>query len=62
MDLSILKTIRKGKKITLTQMSESVGISRRTLGCIENNKVNPSLQTLEVVCTHLGVRLAVISY
>lgn len=53
MDFSILKLIRKSKKIKLIDMAKRVGITPAYLSQIENNKRNPRVSTIEDICKEL---------
>lgn len=54
MDCSILKTLRKSKKITLKEMSKKIGVSGAYISMIEQNKKNPSISIIEDICRELG--------
>lgn len=61
MDFTILKTIRKSKKITLTELSDRIGVTPGYLSLVENNKRTPRVSTIEDICKELGgVQLALI--
>lgn len=59
MDLSLLKTLRKQKGVTLKDMSRSIGVSSDRLGLIERGKVNPSFETVKAIVEYLGYKLTV---
>lgn len=59
MDLSIFKDVRKGRRITAGTLAGLVEISKRSLSRIENNKGNPSLQTMEKLCEVLNLELMI---
>lgn len=60
MDLSILKTIRKQKKIKLYELASQVKISSAYLSKIENNKGMRSIDLLEDICKELDCELRII--
>ena len=60
MNYKLLKELRKGKKITISQLSKSSGIGRNAISCIENGKCNPTIKTLEAICKALEIELRII--
>jgi len=53
-----IRTIRKRKNITITQICEETGLSQGFMSQVENNKTSPSIATLESIATTLKVPLA----
>lgn len=60
MDFTILKTLRKSKKIKLIRLSKDIGISPAYLSMIENNKRDPKASTIEDICKELDCELRII--
>ena len=60
MDFTILRTLRKSKKIKLIELSKQIGISPAYLSMIENNKRDPKASTIEDICTKLDCELRII--
>ena len=60
MDLSILKDLRKAKKISQKELSDKVGISTARLSKIENSKGVKSIEILEDICNELNYELRII--
>lgn len=52
---SKLKTLRKTKRLSLKELSSMTGVSISFLSDIENERSNPSLETLETIAENLGV-------
>lgn len=52
-----IKQIRNEKRLTLRELSELSGVSKSTISDIENNKVNPSTNTLEKLAKGLSVNV-----
>ena len=52
-----IKKIRKEKKLTLEKLSEMTGISKTTLNYIENEKVSPRMDALELIAMALNVHI-----
>lgn len=52
-----IKAIRKQKKMTQEELAGNMGISRSYLGDLENNRRNPSSETLNKLATKLDVNL-----
>ncbi len=52
-----IKTLRKNKKITLTDLSNKSGLSISTLSDIENGKSSPKASTLNKIANGLNVQL-----
>lgn len=48
---------RSNKSITLIKLAELTGISKSALNNIENEKVSPTLDELEVIAKALDVRI-----
>lgn len=55
---SSLKKIRLGKEYTLTEVAQRINISVSLLSQIENEKITPSLQTLEELLRFYAVNLS----
>ncbi|HOK39760.1 MAG TPA: XRE family transcriptional regulator [bacterium] len=55
LDFSILKSLRKLKKITLKDLAEGTGVSIQALTKLENNKTNPTLETIKSICNFLKI-------
>lgn len=53
MDFSVLRLIRKHKKITLSDMASRVNITPAYLSLIERNKRNLRITTIENICKEL---------
>ena len=52
-----LKAARKGRKLTLAQVSEQSGVSISTLSKIENGLVSPSFDIIKRICDTLDIAL-----
>ena len=59
MDFTILRTLRRSKKIKLIKLSKDIGISPAYLSMIENNKRHPKVETIEDICTKLDCELQI---
>ncbi len=58
MDISkIISERRKALGITQTELAEMAGVGIATVKDIERGKGNPSLKTLEQLCTVLGFEI-----
>ena len=53
-----LKKLRRRKKLTLNDLSESTGLSLSYISDIENGRTNPSLKTCQRFCDMYGQSLA----
>lgn len=60
MELNKLKDIRKGRKITLKELSLMTKIGRGTLSRIESGIANPTHNNLEAIAKALGVRIEIL--
>ena len=60
MDFTILKTLRRSKKIKLISMAKEIGISPAYLSMIERNKRQPKVETIEDICRTLDCELRII--
>lgn len=60
MDLSILKVLRKGKKIKQYDLAKLAGISQTYLSQIESNKRIASIPVIENICEQLDCELRII--
>ena len=45
-----LKTVRKEKKLSQTELAELVGVSRNTISSIETGQFNPTAKLALVLC------------
>lgn len=54
---SMIRTIRKRKKITISQLCEGTGLSKGFMSLVENNKTSPSIVTLHTIAKFLDVPL-----
>lgn len=48
-----LKTVRKEKKLSQTELAELVGVSRNTISSIETGQFNPTAKLALVLCIAL---------
>jgi transcriptional regulator with XRE-family HTH domain len=53
---SLIRHIRKEKKLTLKSVAEKAGISEGFLSQVENNVNSPSVDTLSKICDAIGVQ------
>lgn len=60
MDLSILRTIRKSKKLSQEHVANVAGITQEYLSYIERNMKSPKTDDLEKICNELGLELCII--
>ena len=60
MDFTILKTLRKSKKIKLIELAKEIGISPAYLSMIERNKRTPVNSIIEDICNELDCELRII--
>lgn len=51
-----MKEIRLGKRITITELSNVTGVSRTTIYKLEEQKSNPSLETISKISSGLKER------
>lgn len=49
---------RNKKDVTLIELSELTGISKSTLNNIENGRVSPTIEQLEIIAKALGCRIS----
>lgn len=49
---------RNKKDVTLIELSELTGISKSTLNNIENGRVSPTIEQLEIIAKALGSRIS----
>lgn len=49
---------RNRKNVTLIELSELAGISKSTLNNIENGRVSPTIEQLEIIAKALGCRIS----
>ncbi len=59
MDFTILRTLRKSKKITLEEMAKKAKVTPAYLSLIERNKKNPAIETVENICAELNCELQI---
>jgi len=59
MDLSIIKELRRIRKIKIQDLAKQSGIHRNTMSNIENNRSNPTLEQLESILKCLNLKLAI---
>lgn len=52
-----LRTLRKGKGLTLTEVAEAAGCTASLISQAERGKANPSLSTLRNICRALDIPL-----
>ncbi len=52
-----IKKLRKEMNLTQAEFAKKANISRTYLSDIENNRYNPSIDTLQNIANHLGVSL-----
>ncbi|EPZ37778.1 helix-turn-helix domain-containing protein [Anoxybacillus ayderensis] len=55
---SKIKAIRKQLGISGNQLAKLAGIGQSTISDIENQKISPSVDTLQRICAALGISLA----
>ena len=60
MDLSVLRVLRKGKKIKLKELCRAINISSPYLSMIERNIKMPNVDVLEDICSQLDCELRII--
>ena len=60
MNFTILRTLRRSKKIKLIKLSKDIGISPAYLSMIENNKRSPVISIIEDICNKLDCELRII--
>lgn len=59
MDLTILKNLRKSKKIKLIELAERINVTPGYLSMVENNKRTPRISTVEDICRELNCELLI---
>ncbi len=59
---SIIKKLRKARKITQTQLAKSSGITQTYLSQIENNQKEPTIPTLKAIAEGLLVPLPILLF
>ena len=57
-----LKTVRKEKKLSKTELAELVGVSRNTISSIENGQFNPTEKLALVLCIALDKKFEELFY
>ena len=57
-----LKTVRKEKKLSQTELAELVGVSRNTISSIETGQFNPTEKLALVLCTALDKKFEELFY
>ena len=53
----VIKTLRKGRKLTQQQCADNMGVSRSTWADTEMNRQSPSVDTLERMALAMGIDL-----
>ena len=53
-----VKALRKQRNISLRELAEKTGLSKTTLGDLENSVKNPSLETVEKIATAFDMSVA----
>lgn len=59
---SIIKKLRRARKITQTQLAKSSGITQTYLSQIENNQKEPTIPTLKLIAESLSVPLPILLF
>ena len=59
MYLRKLKEIRKMRKLSIKEVSESTGINRQRISYIERGIVNPSWKTVEAISEALNAQIII---
>ena len=57
-----LKEVRKGKKLSQTELAEMVGVSRNTISSIETGQFNPTAKLALVLCRALDKKFEELFY
>ena len=57
-----LKTVRKEKKLSQTELAELVGVSRNTISSIETGQFNPTAKLALVLCIALDKKFEELFY
>ena len=57
-----LKTVRKEKKLSQTELAELVGVSRNTISSIETEQFNPKSKLELVLCIALDKKFEELFY
>lgn len=57
MNYTIFKEIREIKGISLLALSKDTNINRNTLSRIERGIANPSISTIEIICSKLDLEI-----
>ncbi|NMM51640.1 helix-turn-helix domain-containing protein [Paenibacillus aquistagni] len=52
-----LRTLRREKNLTTTQLSKLSGVTQSTISEIENDNRSPQLDTLDKICQALGISI-----
>ena len=60
MDFAILRTLRKGKRLTLKDVASKAGIKSGYLSLIERNKKMKQFEVIEDICNELDCELRII--
>lgn len=55
LDFTILKKLRKLYRVTLKELSDATGVSIQALAKLENNKTNPTVGTLNSICSYFEI-------
>ena len=59
---SIIKKLRKARKVTQTQLAKSSGITQTYLSQIENNQKEPTIPTLKAIAKSLSTPLPILLF
>jgi transcriptional regulator with XRE-family HTH domain len=59
---SIIKKLRKARKVTQTQLAHSSGITQTYLSQIENNIKEPTIPTLKAIAESMSVPLPILLF
>lgn len=51
-----VRRLRREKGFTQDELAAKVGVEQMAISLIENARANPTLETLEALAKHLGVR------
>ena len=54
---NIIKDLRKQEKVTQDDLACAVGVTRQTIGSVENGSYNPTLKLCIDICRALGKTL-----
>lgn len=60
MDLTRLKEIRRGQKITIKKLSKTTGIHRDRISLVERGLVNPSFDTVVEIAKGINAKIEIV--